>query len=56
MDKKKNTLGDTFINGRMINLDSANIEDLERYLKELEQSKDITINNFNRIIDEIRDN
>lgn len=56
MDGNKNVLGDTFINGRMINLDSANIEDLERYLKELEQSKDIAMNNFNKIIEEIRNN
>ena len=51
MNENKNVLGDTFINGRMINLDSANIEDLERYLKELEQSKDIAMNNFNKIIE-----
>lgn len=56
MDKNRKALGETFINGRMINLDSANVEDLERYLKELEQSKNIAKNNFNKVINEIRNN
>lgn len=56
MDNNRKALGETFINGRMINLDSANIEDLERYLKELEHSKNIATNNFNKIINEIKNN
>lgn len=54
MGNSKNALGETFINGRMINLDLVNIEDLERYLKELEDSQNIAIKNFNKIINEIR--
>lgn len=56
MDKNRKSLGETFINGRMINLDSASIEDLERYLKELEESEIMVKNNFNKVINEIRNN
>lgn len=56
MNENKDTLGDTFINGRMINLDMASVEELERYLKEVEQNKENVMNTFNKIVEEIRSN
>lgn len=50
------SLGETFINGRLINLDAVSVSDLERYISEVEKNKEIAMVNFNRIVDEIRSN
>ena len=36
---EKNSLGEIFVEGRIINLDSTKIEDLETYLKDVQKSK-----------------
>lgn len=56
MEEKKSSLGETFINGRIVNLDKANIEDLERYINELDKQKESALLRFNKLAEEISNN
>jgi hypothetical protein len=48
------TLGEVFMNGRIVNLDNTSISDLERYISELEKLKEDADMRFNKIADEIK--
>lgn len=56
MEENKNTFGDTFINGKIINLDTATSQELEEYIKEvktMEKNAEVTLN---KIVEEIKNN
>lgn len=53
MDKKLG-LGETFVNGRIINLDTADLSDIERYLAELEKIEESARNKFEKLVVEIK--
>lgn len=54
MEENKNTFGDTFLNGKVVNLDTITTQELEKHtkdLKKIEKSAEITLNN---IVEEIK--
>lgn len=56
MEENKNTFGDTFVNGKVINLDTATTQELEKYIKDIkgkEKEAEITLN---KIVEEIKNN
>lgn len=54
MENNKENFGECFAAGRIINLDSAKIEDLERFISETNETLDIANRNLNKIIEEIK--
>lgn len=48
------SLGETFVDGRIVNLDTAEISDLERYLKNVEKSKEISKLKLDKLMEEIK--
>lgn len=53
MDRKLG-LGETFVNGRIINLDTAELSDIERYLAELDKAKESARNKLDKLVVEIK--
>ena len=47
-------LGESFIAGRIVNLDTADISDLERYMSEVEKSREIANSKLRKIALEIK--
>ena len=54
MEENKNTFGDTFVNGKVINLDTATTEELEKYIKELKEMENGAEITLNIIVEEIK--
>ena len=49
MEENKNTFGDTFVNGKVVNLDTITTQELEQYIKDIkkeEKDAEITLNNI----------
>ena len=47
-------LGESFIAGRIVNLDTADISDLERYMSEVEKSREIANSKLRKIALEVK--
>ena len=50
---EKNSLGEIFVEGRIINLDSTKIEDIETYLKDVQKSKKEQKDRLNSLLEQI---
>ena len=50
---EKNSLGEIFVEGRIINLDSTKIEDFETYLKDVQKSKKEQKDRLNSLLEQI---
>lgn len=55
MEKSNESFGECFVSGRIINLDSAKIEDLERFLGETSQNLETANSRLNKLVDEIKE-
>lgn len=53
MEDNKKTFGDALINGRIVNLDTASIAELEEYVQEIKKSEQDATITLNKIIEEI---
>lgn len=49
----KKSLGEIFVEGRIINLDSAKVEELEGYLKDVQKSKEEHKSRLNNLLEQI---
>ena len=47
-------LGETFVNGRIINLDTVQISDLERYISEVDKGRENAKVRLDRLLEEIK--
>lgn len=47
-------LGETFVNGRIINLDTVEISDLERYINEVDKGRENAKVKLDRLLEEIK--
>ena len=47
-------LGETFVNGRIINLDTVEISDLERYISEVDKGREDAKVRLDRVLEEIK--
>lgn len=52
--ENKEVFGDCFVNGRIVNLDNATIEEMERYSNENQQLLNDSYRRLDKIAEEIR--
>ena len=51
---KTENLGELFFDGRIINLDSASVQDIDNMIIQINQKEDEIINKLNRVLAEIQ--
>ena len=51
---KTEVLGEIFFDGKIVNLDSASIKDLDNMIIEINEKEEDTINKLNRVLAEIQ--
>jgi hypothetical protein len=54
MENSKELFGEVFIDGRIVNLDEGSIDDLKRYMSDLDRIKVNADAKFDKIVNEIR--